>query len=141
MRVLVVASYNKGRFAPFVTEQAGALKEAGCEVAYWGLKGKGLKGYLGNLPALKREIKTFQPDVIHAHYGLSGLLANMQRRVPVVTTYHGSDINERNALVFSKLSMRVSARNIFVSRKTMEIAQPERNTPWCLVALSSPTCN
>ena len=126
MKVLVVASYNKGRFAPFVTEQAEALKAAGCEVAYWGLRGKGLRGYLGTLPALKREIKTFQPDVIHAHYGLSGLLANMQRRAPVVTTYHGSDINERKALMFSKLSMRLSAWSIFVSRKTMEIAKPRK---------------
>lgn len=126
MKVLIVASYNKGRFAPFVVEQAEALKEAGCEVVYWGLEGKGLKGYLGNLPALKKEIKALRPDVIHAHYGLSGLLANMQRRVPVVTTYHGSDINERKALVFSKLSMRMSEWNIFVSRKTMEIAKPRK---------------
>lgn len=127
MKVLVVASYNKGHFAPFVVEQAGALKETGCEVVYWGLEGKGLKGYLGNLPALKKEITAFQPDVIHAHYGLSGLLANMQRRVPVVTTYHGSDINDKKALRFSKMAMHLSAWNVFVSRKTMEISKPRKN--------------
>lgn len=126
MRILIVASYNKKRFAPFIVEQAQALESTGCKIDYFGLQGKGLKGYLKNLPALKQKIKQFQPDVIHAHYGLSGLLANLQRKVPVVTTYHGSDINDRKVLPFSKMAMRLSAWNIFVSRKTFEIASPKR---------------
>lgn len=126
MRILVVASYNKGRFAPFVIEQADALRELGCEIVFFGLQGKGMKGYLKNIPALKKIIREEQPDVIHAHYGLSGLVANLQRLVPVVTTYHGSDINEKKARRFSKLAMRFSAWNIFVSRRTMEIARPKR---------------
>lgn len=126
MKILIVASFNKGSFAPFILEQAEALKKVGCEVEFFGLQGKGLKGYLMNLPALKQRIKSFQPDIIHAHYGLSGLLANLQRKVPVVVTYHGSDINDKKVLPFSKLAMRLSAWNIFVSRKTMNIAQPKR---------------
>ena len=127
MRILLVASYNKNRFAPFIVEQAEALKRHGCEIDYLGLQGKGIKGYLKNLPALKRKIREVQPDVIHAHYGLSGLLANLQRRIPVVTTYHGSDINEKKAFRFSKIAMRLSAWNIFVSRKTLDIAQPKKH--------------
>lgn len=126
MRILIVASYNKSRFAPFIVEQAEALKEQQCELAWFGLKGKGLMGYLKNLSALKKKIQELQPDVVHAHYGLSGLLANLQRRVPVVTTYHGSDINDKNALRFSKMAMLLSAWNIFVSRKTLEIANPKK---------------
>ena len=126
MKILVIASYNKGRFAPFIVEQAEALKRLGCEVEYFGLKGKGLKGYLKNLPSLKKKIKAWKPDVVHAHYGLSGLLANLQHRVPVVTTYHGSDINDSKARRFSSLAMRFSAWNIFVSSKTLEIAQPKK---------------
>ena len=127
MIVLIVASYNKNRFAPFIVEQAEALKRHGCEIEYLGLQGKGIKGYLKNLPALRRRIRTFHPDVIHAHYGLSGLLANLQRRIPVVITYHGSDINDKKALRFSKIAMRLSAWNIFVSQKTLEIAQPKKH--------------
>ena len=122
MKILIVASFNKGRFAPFILEQVDALKDAGCQIEYYGLQGKGLNGYLKNLPSLKRKIKEFQPDIIHAHYGLSGLFANLQRRVPAVTTYHGSDINDSKVLRFSKIAMRLSAWNIFVSRKTLEIA-------------------
>ena len=127
MKILIVASYNKKRFAPFIVEQAQALTNAGCEIDYFGLQGKGLMGYLKNLPALKQKIKQFQPDVIHAHYGLSGLLSNLQRKVPVVTTYHGSDINDRKALPFSRMAMRLSAWNIFVSKKTLKIASPKKN--------------
>lgn len=124
MKVLIVASFNKGHFAPFVEEQAMALEKQGCDIHYFGLIGKGIRGYIKNYPMLKRDIKAFQPDVIHAHYGLSGLLANLQRQIPVVTTYHGSDINDKKALPFSKMAIRLSAWNIFVSRKTLEIAKP-----------------
>lgn len=127
MKVLVVASFNKGSYAPFVVEQAKALESQGCDVDFYGLMGKGLKGYLRNLPQLKRKIKAFRPDVIHAHYGLSGLLANLQRRIPVVTTFHGSDINDRKILRLSKMAMRLSAWNIFVSEKTVAIAKAKRN--------------
>jgi len=48
---------------------------------------------------------------------LSGLLANLQRAIPVVTTYHGSDINEAKVYPFSRLCMMLSAYNIFVSEK------------------------
>lgn len=125
MRILVVASYNKGRFAPFIQEQAKAIEKQGCDIRFLGLQGKGVKGYIKNLPLLKKEIKAFQPDVVHAHYGLSGLLANLQRLIPVVTTYHGSDINDNKALRFSKVAMRLSAWNIFVSQKTLAIAKPK----------------
>ena len=126
MRILVVASFNKGRFAPFIVEQVEALKKQGCVVDFFGLQGKGLQGYLRNLPLLKQKIKTFCPDVMHAHYGLSGLLANLQRRVPVVTTYHGSDINDKKVLPFSKMAICLSAWNVFVSRKTLVIARPKK---------------
>lgn len=126
MKVLVVASYNKGRFAPFIIEQAEALKKQGCQAEFFGLQGKGVKGYLKNLSSLKKEIKEFKPDVIHAHYGLSGLFANMQRRIPVVTTYHGSDINDKSVLRFSKMAICLSAWNVFVSTKTLEIVRPKK---------------
>lgn len=127
MKILVVASYNKGRFAPFIVEQVNAIKSLGCEVSFFGLQGKGFLGYLKNLSALKDKIKVEKTDVVHAHYGLSGLLANLQRCVPVVTTYHGSDINEKSVLPFSKLSMRLSAWNVFVSNRTKEIARPKKH--------------
>ena len=125
MKILIVGNNKPGHFAPFVEEQACALLQQGCEVVFFGVQGKGIWGYLRCLPILKRAIKQYQPDLIHAHYGLSGLLANLQRRVPVITTYHGSDINNPNILRFSKIAMRLSAWNIFVSKRNIAIAQPK----------------
>ncbi len=42
MKILVVASYNKGSYAPFIVEQVEALKKAGSEMSFFGLQGKGL---------------------------------------------------------------------------------------------------
>lgn len=122
MKILIVGNNKPGHFAPFVEEQARALQQQGCEVVFFGVQGKGILGYLRCLPALKRAIRQYQPDLIHAHYGLSGLLANLQRRVPVITTYHGSDINKPNILRFSKIAMRLSAHNIFVSQRNVTLA-------------------
>lgn len=127
MKILIVASYNKGYFVPFIVEQADALRRAGCEIDLFGITGKGISGYVKGLPALKRKIREYNPDIIHAHYGLSGLFANLQRRIPVVTTYHGSDINEKSVLPFSKLSMILSRFNIFVSQRTIDIARPKNH--------------
>ena len=125
MKILIVGNNKPGHFAPFVEEQARALQMRGCDVVFLGVQGKGIWGYLRCLPALKRAIRQHQPDLIHAHYGLSGLLANLQRIVPVVTTYHGSDINVPSVLRFSKIAMQLSAWNIFVSKRNIAIAQPK----------------
>ena len=122
MKILIVASDKNGRFAPFIEEQISALQACGVEIIRYGVTGKGITGYLRELPALRRMIRAEQPNLIHAHYGLSGLLANLQRRVPVVTTYHGSDINVPSILRFSKIAMRLSAHNIFVSKRNVSLA-------------------
>ncbi len=122
MRILIVASYNKQRFAPFIVEQAETLRATGVEINYFGVVGKGIRGYLHSRKALMQKIREYKPDIIHAHYGLSGLLANLQRKVPVISTYHGSDINVSSVLCFSRIAMRLSAWSIFVSQRNVEIA-------------------
>ena len=122
MKILIVASDKGKHFAPFIEEQVAALQEMDVRVVRYAVTRKGILGYLRELPALKRMIRAEQPNVVHAHFGLCGLLANLQRRVPVVTTYHGSDINVPSILRFSKIAMRLSAHNIFVSARSAYIA-------------------
>lgn len=142
MKILIVASDKGGHFAPFIEEQIAALQEIGVRVVRYAVTGKGILGYLRELPALKQMIYTEQPDVVHAHFGLCGLLANLQRRVPVVTTYHGSDINVPKILRFSKLAMRLSAWNIFVSQRNVAIAKPKNKYTMlpCGVNIPKPWC-
>ncbi len=94
---------------------------------FFGIKGKGVIGYLNARQALLKKIKVYEPDIIHAHYGLSGLLANLQRKISVVTTYHGSDIHSGGLLLkLSRLSMKLSKYNIFVSNKLLELANYQK---------------
>ena len=122
MKLLIIASDKGGHFVPFIEEQIAALEACGVQIIRYGVTGKGITGYLRELPALRRLIRAERPDIIHAHYGLCGLLANLQRMAPVVTTYHGSDINVPSILRISKIAMRLSAHNIFVSARSMAIA-------------------
>ena len=122
MKLLVLASDKGGKFVPFIEEQIVALQQIGVEIIRYGVTGKGIIGYLRELPALRCFIRAERPDLIHAHYGLCGLLANLQRMVPVITTYHGSDINKPSIRRFSKIAMRLSAYNIFVSKRNVALA-------------------
>lgn len=124
MRVLIVARYKEKGFAPFVDEQVAALVEAGIECRMFPVKSN---NYFRFYPELKRTIRSFHPDIVHAHYGLCGLFANLQRRVPVVTTYHGSDINDPKVRCLSKMAIRLSAYNVFVSQKNIDLARPKKN--------------
>ena len=93
------------------------MHKQGVSIDYYLVLGKGILGYLRNLPRLKIKINEFNPDLIHAHYGLSGLLATMQRGKKVVITFHGCDIN-RNILRFLSWIAHIrAASSIFVSQK------------------------
>lgn len=127
MKVLIVARCKDGKYAPFISEQVDALTKLGIECQYFGITQKGFLGYLKKLHGLRNAIVSFQPDIIHAHYGLCGLLANLQRRIPVVTTYHGSDINNPTARKLSKWAIKLSAHNVFVSKSNIIIAHPTKN--------------
>ena len=127
MKVLFVVSVNNHEPAAFVQEQADALRNKGCEVEIFGLTGKGIWGYLSNVERLKKVIEDFKPQIIHAHYGLSGLMASLQHKTPVITTYHGSDINNPKILRLSRMAIRHSTFNIFVSQKLVNVAKPRKN--------------
>lgn len=120
MKVLIVCSKNSGKIAPFIEEQVISIANFGIETAYFTITQKGVWGYLNSYGKLKHKIAEFNPDIIHAHYGLSGLLANLQRKVPVVTTYTGSDINVKILRLFSSLSILMSRYNIFMTTKQKE---------------------
>ncbi len=127
MRILVVCRSRAGNIAQFITEQVDGLRRFGVDVDYFLIENKGVKGYLKSLKRLKEKIAVYKPDIIHAHYGLAGLFANLQRQKPVVTTYLGSDINYKNVFYLSKICMFLSAHNIFVSNKNLIYSKIKRN--------------
>lgn len=122
MKALIVCTYRSyaghtDYVAPFVYEQVGSLKkEGGIQIEYYRIKG-GVKGYLKTIRGINQMIKAFQPDIVHAHGGLCGFIATLQSKCPVVTTYHGSDINNLWTRYISYLAILRSKCNVFVSER------------------------
>jgi len=132
MKVLVVCSGNSGFISPFIKEQVESLEKLNVVIDYFLIKGRGFFGYLKNYIFLIRKINEYSPDLIHAHYGLSGLLASIQRKVAVVITFHGSDINRKRNVMFSYCASILSTQNIFVHPnypKQLNTARPYNVIP------------
>lgn len=128
MKVLVVCSFNRDRISPFISQQVESLQGQGVGTAYFLIKGIGIAGYLSNLLKLYRQINLYKPDLVHAHYGLSGLLACLQHKVPVITTFHGSDINLTRIRLFSKIALKCSVRSVFVSQKLADLTHANKDS-------------
>lgn len=123
MRILIVARYKVGFYKnmmPFVLEQGEALRSLGNEIDYFLVEGKGLVSYFRARSFLKKKINDFCPDIIHAHYGLSGITAVLQNKVPVVTTFHnGETLGFQQNFLSSLFSLRASYM-IYVARHVYE---------------------
>ena len=117
----------------YVAEQADALRKLGVDVSFFLVTGKGAIGYLSYFKQLCNTVRNNRFDVIHAHYGFSGMLAVLQRSVPVIITFHGSDLGKswRNQCI-SRIAARLSKHNIFVNadlQKRANIARPYEIIP------------
>jgi glycosyltransferase involved in cell wall biosynthesis len=96
MRALVITNMYPSEDDPglgvVVADQVEDLRSLGVSVELVVIRGRrGKREYLKGAAKVRRLVKSEEFDVIHAHYGLTGVVALMQRRVPVVTTFHGSD--------------------------------------------------
>jgi glycosyltransferase involved in cell wall biosynthesis len=77
----------------FVRTQVESLKQAGIDVELLLLNGRLRKwNYPKAAFQLRRRLAKGSIDLIHAHIGYVGMVARTQWSVPVVVTYHGSDL-------------------------------------------------
>jgi len=108
MKVLLVYSGNsKTGISPIIKSQGESLRDAGVDVDYFPIVGKGLNGYLKNVLPLIRCIKKNTYNIVHAHYSLSALVATLAGCKPLVVSLMGSDIRLG---FFSKYAVKVSSR-------------------------------
>ncbi len=121
MRILEISRY-KNNFAdhqlPFVTEQGEAIRALGNEVEFFLVRGN----YVKAVGALKKKIREFKPDIVHAHFGLSAITAELQGLVPVVTTFHnGETLNWHVNLMSSLMSLRAK-HVIYVAQHVRDLS-------------------
>ena len=122
MKVLLVHSGNavggdSSKYT-FVREQGEELQKLGCEIAYYAVVGKGMRGYLRNVKPLRKKIQEWQPDVVHAHYGLCGMVAVLaaSKKVPVVVTCHNGETLTKYGNIISSLAIRRADYTICVAQ-------------------------
>jgi glycosyltransferase involved in cell wall biosynthesis len=96
MRVLVITNMfptdREPRNGSFVSDQVDDLRELGVDAEVLAFDGRHASiEYARAARRLRHATTTGAFDLVHAHYGLTGVVALAQRRVAIVTTFHGSD--------------------------------------------------
>ena len=97
MKVLIVTAIyptaDNPAFGSYVRTQAESLMAAGIDVEMLVLQDRYRKLiYPKAILQLRQRLASGSVDLVHAHYGVVGMVARTQWKVPVVVTYHGSDI-------------------------------------------------
>jgi glycosyltransferase involved in cell wall biosynthesis len=137
LRVLIVAnmypSSARPSFGVFVSDQVAALRATGeveVEVFHWDAR---RRPWRYALAALELALTTVDADIVHAHYGLSGLVAlAAPRRLPLVLTVHGRDCHHP---VVKRLTGLVARRAAAVVAVSDELA---RQCPFPVAAVIAP---
>jgi glycosyltransferase involved in cell wall biosynthesis len=98
----------------FIKQQVDSLRSAGVETEVFHFQGKKNPViYWRAMTAVRELLRRQQFDLVHAQFGQSGLLA-FPKRVPLVVTFHGSDVigvvNDSNGkyTLYGKLLSRIS---------------------------------
>jgi teichuronic acid biosynthesis glycosyltransferase TuaC len=121
MRVLLVTNIYPTNAKPthgvYVAEQAQSLIARGHQVEVLHLRRFGQRArYVSAIAEITRARRRFRPDLIHAHYGLTGAVAVLQP-LPIVVTYHGSDVMVAWQRRVSRVASRRASANVVVSER------------------------
>jgi len=126
MRILVVTNLYPTAQRPFmstfVKEQVESMREHYPDVTIdvdviEGYRPKG--AYLCKMLRLPAIVKKGRYDIVHAHFGLT-LVSMLLVRVPVVVTFHGSDLLVNPTKQVSRLLAPKASKVIVVSQKLRE---------------------
>jgi teichuronic acid biosynthesis glycosyltransferase TuaC len=115
MKILIVCSTKSGIITPFVKEQVDSCaKNARVQFEYAEIKCGGISGYLKGYFSFLKKLIGGNFGLVHAHYGLSALVACLQTFKKVVITFHGCDVNDPKTRWISKLAYKLCKHAIFV---------------------------
>lgn len=121
MRILVV---DNG-LGPFVAEQIESIRKTdkSINIIRYSFSGKNNKlNYIKAIFEINKLIRKYRIDIIHAHYGLTGLISLFQNKCPVICTFHGSDVlYVKWQSLISRFVAKHCAASIAVSKKIAKI--------------------
>lgn len=98
MKILFISSGNRG-ISPIVKAQGESLKKRTIQIEYMPVVGKGVWGYLRNVPAVRERLLKSDIDLVHVHYSLCGIVATLanltvykKNKRQLVVSLMGSDV-------------------------------------------------
>jgi teichuronic acid biosynthesis glycosyltransferase TuaC len=102
-------SRTRPELGVFVRDQLEALcRIDGVDAELLAFSPGGPLNYLRAIRRLRAHLRTHAYDVIHAHYGLTGLVARLAGAAPLVVTFHGTDLRHKKVGPWSRrLARRV----------------------------------
>lgn len=76
----------------FVRDQVLDIRALGLDATVVLVNGRrSRREYYRAVGSVRRAVAALRPDVVHAHYGLTGAIGMTQRAAPLITTFYGSD--------------------------------------------------
>lgn len=137
MKVLLVTNMYPHKEGPyygiFVKEQIEAICRwhPDVEFAVEFVNGTRNKlGYVKSIPKIIQRVKNEKFDLIHVHYGFSGLFLLFMRRIkiPVLVTLHGGDIlidqGKTIQVFFTKLILKRADAVIILNDRMRKVVEP-----------------
>jgi glycosyltransferase involved in cell wall biosynthesis len=125
MKILFVYSNNGNLGSSIVLSQARSLKEMNIDLDYYPIDNKGFFGYIKHILILRSYLRNSRFSIIHAHYGLCGLVALFSRkREKIIVSFMGDDLlgstgNHCEVTLFSKILIMI---NTYFSRWFYDIS-------------------
>ena len=93
MKILFVYSGNGALNSSIVLNQAQALKALNIDLDFFPVNEKGIWGYLKHIQLLRSFLDKNSFKIIHAHYGLCGIVALLSRRKEkIIVSFMGDDL-------------------------------------------------
>jgi glycosyltransferase involved in cell wall biosynthesis len=109
MRVLFICSgTSKDGIGSIVLNQGESLRAQESDIDYFTISGKGFLSYFKHLFKLKSHLLKNSYHIIHAHYGLCGIIAAIarKRKTKLIISYMGADLlggrKKNGEMVFSE---------------------------------------
>lgn len=93
-RVLFVCSGNLNHLpSPIVQSQSNSLQDQGVHISHFTINKRGFKGYASECFRLRKFLKNNKFEIIHAHYGLTAIVALFaHQKEKLVVSFMGDDI-------------------------------------------------
>lgn len=93
MKILFVYSGNRSKSSPIVLNQAQSMIASNIDLGYYSINKKGIWGYFKHVLLLRKFLHINKFNIIHAHYGLCGIVALFARRdEKVIVSFMGDDL-------------------------------------------------